>query len=741
MKPVKQLLLILTALCLLSSGAFGASVISEITIEGVVIDERTQKPLQGANIYIEETGQGASTDHHGYFSITVGHEEGTLIISYLGYKVQRYQLSELALLQISEFSLQPININSGSELIVTTDQAHMAYMGMYSDVKTKPVEDHISTIPGMDMVTRANFAKDPVIRGLRDGRINVLIDGMRMTPACVDGMDPLTGYVETDNLETIDLQRGGQGSSAPGGTLNFNMVKPSINSGWRGNLETGFHTVSNQQVYQGSINYGEEKWAARVSGTYRDAGNFVTGSNERISLSGFKKGNMYASILYKPGASHDLSIQYIGDFAGDAGYPALIMDTRRADAHAAGLEHNWTNPGMGISSIKTRLYLNRVEHWMDDYDRDVTDREVMTDMHMPMYGETTTYGLNSTIKTAKERYMFALNLDAYGMDAFADMWMHHLNPDVSDMYLLNLPHVSTRNASVSADYQYFTSTDWVIGVNGRLEAGQNQIGEHGTYRAEYPDLNDLEPTIMVYSAGLNIEKQLFTRLNSGAKLSDGYRMPDHMELYGYYIYQPLDNFFYYGNPGLEPERSSQAELFFIYGNNSTNFHGSASLWVNRMNRYITGNKIDNLFKRYENMGTAILTGAELDLHYNFSNQWDGGASLSYVFGQHSELDEPLPMIPPMKGTAFLQRQTERIGLESRIRWAAAQNRIAEENSIETETGSYLLWDFFGRLSLVNNLRLQVGVENILNTFYIDHLSVNSLPATGRNVHLSLRYTF
>src|SRR5690625_6504054 len=79
-------------------------------------------------------------------------------------------------------------------------------------------------------------------------------------------------------------------------------------------------------------------------------------------------------------------------------------------------------------------------------------------------------------------------------------------------------------------------------------------------------------------------------------------------------------------------------------------------------------------------------------------------------------------------------------METRIRWAAAQKRIAVRNSVETATDGYMLWDLFGSVRLMQHVRLQAGVENLLDQFYIDHLSVNSMPSPGRNLSVSLRIT-
>jgi iron complex outermembrane recepter protein len=714
------------------------------SLSGLVLDYDSGEPVPGAHVYFSGHQNGTVTGPDGTFDMTVPAGDNTLVISHIGYRDSILDIDNTGNNLSLTIHLQPLQVQS-DDIIITAGRVQMHYSGIYSNSKTRTVEDHMSSISGLDMVTRANFGKDPVIRGLRDGRVNVLIDGMRLTPACVDGMDPATAYVEADNLQSIEISRGQEAyplaSTAPGGAVNFTMAQPALNTGLRASIETGYHSVSNQQMGQGAFVYGGESLAVRISGTYRNAGDLRTGEGRRIGDSGLEKGNIFTSVLYKPAENHQFNLRYIGDFAGKIGYPMLLMDTRRADAHIAGLRHTWTNPSNRINSIESNLYINRVEHWMDDYDRDVTKRDVMKNMYMPMYGETLTAGLTSELNASKNSHFLNLKFEAFSIDAFADMLMEHVNPEIRDMYLVNLGDVSQRNASISAAYQYFAGNGWILGGNVQAELGTNRLAEESalnTYRAEYPELENLEPTDIVYSIGLSAEKEITERFQTGLRISDGYRLPDHMERYGYYVYQPLDGFFYHGNPGLRTERSSQAELFFTYGNERTRLSGNTSFWVNRMDNYIAGNRYDDLFKQYGNMGLAVLTGFETDVNVQITGRWTSGASVSYVFGQHNKLDEPLPMIPPLKGTLFLQRQSDIVSLESHLRWAASQNRIAEQNSLETRTGGYALWDLFASTRITQNLTLQTGFENLLNTFYTDHLSVNSMPGAGRNIYVSLR---
>ena len=714
------------------------------TISGVVLDSESGEPVPGAHVYYPGHQNGTVTGPDGFFEISVRNGVNTLAISHIGYRDSFLDISDTGYHSSLTIKLHPLQVQS-DDIIITAGRMQMNYSGIYSNSKTRAVEDHMASISGLDMVTRANFAKDPVIRGLRDGRVNVLIDGMRLTPACVDGMDPATAYVEADNLKSIEISRGQEAyplaSTAPGGAVNFAMAQPRLNTGFTGNIETGYHSVSEQQMGQAAFAHGGENLAFRISGTYRKAGDLRTGDGTRIVDSGLEKGNIFSSVLYRPTENHQFNLRYIGDFAGKIGYPMLLMDTRRADAHIAGLKHTWTNPSNRINFITSNLYINRVEHWMDDYSRDVTQRDVMKNMYMPMYGETLTAGLTSELNASKNSHFLNLKIELFSIDAFADMLMEHVNPEIRDMYLVNLGDVRQRNTSISAAYQYFAGNGWLLGVNVQAEAGTNQLSERSavnTFRAEYPGLENLEPTDVVYSIGLSAEKEITDRFQAGVRISDGYRLPSHMERYGYYVYQPLDGFFYHGNPGLKTERSSQAELFVTFGNDRSLLSGNTSFWVNRMDNYIAGNRFDELFKRYKNMGVAVLTGFETDVTVQINGRWTGSASASYVLGQHRELEEPLPMIPPLKGTLLIQRQSDTVSVESRFRWAASQNRIAGQNSLETQTKGYALWDLFVSTRITQNLTLQTGFENLLNTFYTDHLSVNSMPGAGRNIYVSLR---
>ena len=56
-------------------------------IYGFITDENSGEVLIGANVFIQETGQGMATDINGYYVLSeIELNEVTLVVSYVGYK-------------------------------------------------------------------------------------------------------------------------------------------------------------------------------------------------------------------------------------------------------------------------------------------------------------------------------------------------------------------------------------------------------------------------------------------------------------------------------------------------------------------------------------------------------------------------------------------------------------------------------------------------------------------------------
>ncbi|MEX0684981.1 MAG: TonB-dependent receptor [Balneolales bacterium] len=713
-------------------------------LKGIITDMQTGEAIKGVHIYSPESNEGAVSNHAGEFELFLMADEVILIISHIGYE-HDYRTIEPGTEQVLKISLKPSIVQSLNTVYISSDKVMACCTGSHSHINTPTVDEYLKNLSGVDMINRANYAREPVIRGMQGNRVDVLIDGMRLTPACVDKMDPQTAYIETENLKSVSIQKSagtGPATGTGGGSINFEMVKPQLNSGWANGLESSYQSVSNQRYLQGFTAYGAEKWALRVSSTFREAEDYKAGDQYKISNSGFRKNNVHTSLIYAAHPQHDLSLRYIGDFAVDIGYPGLIMDTRSANAHIAGLDHVWRIQGKYLYDLSSTVYYNQVDHWMDDYERDVTARNVMPNMNMPMYGQTQTYGVNSTARFFLDRNILSLTLESYAREAFAEMHMDPVDPSVSVMHLINLGDVLNWNTSLSTKYNSILAETWEMTLTGKTEAGINGLRHSGAkdiFRGQNPEINQVEPSNIAYQVEGILSKNFTSNLQMTMRISDGTRLPDHQEMYGYYIYQPLDNYFYLGNPLLKPERSTQAEIALTKAFSAVGLESSLALWINNLDHYITGIRLDDLFKQYKNSGSALLSGFEANINYRINTLFNFQNSLSYTLGQHLDFEEPLPMMPPLKGFHLINISFEKFTLNTEVRWAAAQNRIAHTSTIETTTGAYATWNISTDFQLSTWLNLRLGVENIFDHYYTEHLSVNKMPQPGRNIALSLGF--
>ena len=80
-----------------------------------------------------------------------------------------------------------------------------------SEVKLScTVDEYLSTSDNISFIKRGAYAWEPMLNNMNTERSSVTIDGMHVFGACTDKMDPVTSYVETNNLSKVDIHSGQQ---------------------------------------------------------------------------------------------------------------------------------------------------------------------------------------------------------------------------------------------------------------------------------------------------------------------------------------------------------------------------------------------------------------------------------------------------------------------------------------------------------------------------------------------------
>jgi len=724
-----------------------APVVQAQHLMGRVTDAVTGDPVPLATVGISGTERGVAAGADGRFHLELKESDHMLRVSAIGYESKTVHL-ERPFAATLDIRLSP-KVLSFEEVVVSNRRERVDDPSASPHVQNA-TEDLMDRIPGADFLQRGNFAWEPVIRGMGGGQIGLVIDGMKVVGACVDKMDPTSAYVEVDNLARLELTKGGfdlASGAQIGGGVNLVTERPSYEEAFHVSTEASAESAS--MLRRGRVVAGASKgrFSTRASWSYRRADDFRPGASDRIAGSGYEKNNYKVDVSVRPHHAHELTASFLGDNAWGVGYPVLLMDATLAKARMYSLNHVWTpHKSTHGLSVDSRVYYNTVNHWMDDFARDVTDRPVMRGMYMPMYGRTETSGVISKAHLDRGRNRFGLTLDAYSTKSFGDMWMFSVYENIPDMYLLNLGDILVDQGSVAADVSRQLTSTLRGHVSGRVDASRRDVR-----RTEAIDIlegrwntDDLARTYLQGNASVSLEYAPDPLVRYRLGLSSVGRFPTHVENYGHYVYNYVDGFFYTGNPDLKPERSWQAELGTEHW--GERYGVKATVFGNYIRNYIVGLSDDGLagndvyrFRVYRNATAATLIGFEFSGTLGLGQGMSVAASTSYVRGQNRDVGEPLYLMPPMSGMVSLRWERLLGYAELETRWALPQNRVARLVAEEDGTDGYAILNLRASRSFQDHVTVKAGIENLLDTFYHEHLSFGNLPSEGRNVYITVGY--
>lgn len=619
-------------------------------------------------------------------------------------------------------------------------------------------EDALALIGGVAMMQRGNAAWEPSIRGMSAGQIAITIDGMKMIGACVDRMDPITAYIDIDNLQRIELSKGASDITTAqtiGGTLTMRTARPEFGSPLSLRFKSGIESVSSlAKLYASIANSWGDNLTAHAAVSLKRSDDYSAGNTTAIANSGFARENYKLDMGWRSGIEHTVFFSAIIDRARDMGYPALIMDTRSAESYIASVEHTWRGISPLVPTLTTKLYATGVRHKMDDYERsepEIRSRIIMPNMYMPMDGTSRTIGVMSNALFVGTSEWLKLTADAYRLDAFADMTMHSLMPHVPSMYVINIGDARLYNAAVAAEYYTAPSSVFQWRTSARVEYSHRTLANTTAQRVlqSYTPDADITRQYIAIGATSTIDITVATGATVSGMVARVQRLPTHMENYGFYLYSPMDNAIYIGNPQLQPETSWQGELSFSHTEGSALWKIAAfGTWITN---YIAGTtfidgdttnaQFSQAFRRYEHRGNAVIVGIEANTSLRLSEELDARLVCTWQRGRALDIGDYLPFMPPLQGSVRLAWSNSTGRLEVWGRAAAAQHTFSTDILREDATPSYAVLDvrYFYRFASWGNVNF--GVENVFDTYYHEHASINNLPARGRNlyVNIELRY--
>jgi iron complex outermembrane receptor protein len=447
----------------------------------------------------------------------------------------------------------------------------------------------------------------------------------------------------------------------------------------------------------------------------------------------------------------------------DAGTPALPMDMITDDAWKFGLSQH---EKFAWGTLESRLYVHDIDHLMDNFSQRPAPMGPMG-MEMESPSSSRDYGWRSDVVLPYGENKLRLGIDLHRNEFEAEQIA------LSGMFTgktRDTFHDNRRSrAGAYVDWEQELSAKWTtrIGLRGDVVSSdadevRNQIMPMGMILADQNAFNSADRSFADVLPSATAALQFAPDENTGIELAVALksRAPSLVERY---LWTPLnasaglaDGRTYLGNLDLDPETAFVIAL----GLEKTGDDWFAKLtpFYQRVSDYIQGMPLarnDSAGKpvlQYQNIKRAELYGFELAGGYDITREFSIDASASYVRGRNDDDGGDLYRIAPLRGIIDLAYQKDDWEAHLECVWADSQNRVSEMQNEESSPG-YGLFNFRLAKVFAKSVRVEVGVENLLDKRYADHLGgVNRvaesdlsigerIPGAGRFAYTSISWEF
>lgn len=587
--------------------------------------------------------------------------------------------------------------------------------------------DYLKTIPGFASIRSGGTNGDAVLRGMFGSRLNILANGMPTLGACPGRMDAPTSYIAPESYDKLTVVKGPQtvlyGPGASAGTVLFERTtrrfdKPGMR--FDGSLVGGSYGRNDQNI---DVTAGTPDVYGRVTANHAHSDDYKDG-NGRTVPSQWDKWNADAALGWTPD-DHTRVELTAGGGDGYARYAGRGMDGAHFRRETFGLSFDKQHIGDVLERIEARVYYNEADHVMDNYTLRMPDPTSSMPMRMASEVRRRTLGARAA---ATFRFGDDFKLVA-GVDAQSN-------------------RLDSRSAMGRQDYAdkpwNAQTTMWNTGAFGELTWYASDASRViGGARVDYASARDKRPTTggMMGKPNPTFDDDRSRVLPSGfiryerdlaalpvtwyAGIGHAERFPDYWELFSAKR-GPAGavNAF----SAVKPEKTTQLDIGAQY--RSERLDAWVSAYAGYVQDFILFNYAAGMMgstTQATNVNAQIM-GGEAGVAWRPVAPLRVETSLAYAWGRNVATGDPLPQMPPLEA---------RFGVEyTRGAWSAGGlwRVVASQHRYALNEGNVVGKDFgpsagFGVLSLhaqynvSKTVQLSVGVDNVLNKAYTEHLNL------------------
>lgn len=633
--------------------------------------------------------------------------------------------------------------------------------------------DNLRSIPGVNILRRGGTNFEPVLYGLRETQIAMVVDGTRTFAAGPARMDSELSHVEPGHIAAVDVYTGPYALAEGAGAFSAIVVRtPDVPRYDRFRLgattSAGYGTNGANRFARARVHGGGRRFGFSLRGAGNKGNDYLPGRSGSAIPGDYSNHQFGGKLRFNPSDSQELTLASLYDEQTGIDFPGRLLNAAHFILRSWSGSYLLRQPSAKVRAAKFGLYLNKKSHRM-------TNAGKPTAMDMP--GRTPPFALRIDLPTESD------TAGGFGWIDFAPASSWTLKTGF-DFY--NLDQSARRFVSRAGNgFLIFSDVVWPdASINDQgFYVQTSRSFEHGElsgtlrFDAVQADAGQASAFYLANTSGSLDQSELNTsfslagrrRLARGLSLGGGFgrvvRTANALERYSdrfpstkYQIAAEL-----MGDPAIAPETSYQGDLSLevTRGDLSFNLGG----FYRRVEDYIAVAADPSLPKRlplspptvfrYVNGDRAVFRGYQFGARYALFRmaqlRLQGAKVIADDIEENVALigrNEPVLGVPPFEMSSALRihEPSGRFWAEYEMRNVWDQRRVAVSR-LETPSPGFTVHGVRFGAELPARFTLHLGVENLGDKYYFEHINAlnpftrTRIPEPGRNAYAALTKTW
>lgn len=639
---------------------------------------------------------------------------------------------------------------------------------------------------GVDFASAGGISSLPILHGMNDDRIKLLIDGATITSACANHMNPALSYMDSSRVSVAEVIAGvtpvSQGGDSIAGTIIIESEQPVFAESASSLIESGSASAFGRSVNDNrgvavNLAIANQNTSLAYSGTYDEADSYRDGNGDKV-LDTLYRSESHSLTLGRKSDDSSLIFKLSHQRVPYQGFPNQYMDM--VDNRSTGMNVQYLRD-FSWGKLETRLNYHGVNHEMGFF----TDEKPGT-MPMETEGRDFGYKIAGELPTNTGSIRIGHEYQAFKTD---DRW-----PAVPGSMMMGPDDYININDGERTRHALYVETE-----NALTDKWHTEMGIR--YEHVISDTGDVQPYNSMSGMGMNPDASAAVQfnsrdrrrtdnnvdltalahyaINSESQLELGYarktRSPNLYERYTWgrgTMAMTMISWFgdangYVGDMDLDPETAHTLSASLRW----QNFTGAqllVSSYYTRIDDYIDVQQIGTFNPRMSMQVTrpllqftnadANIYGVEiqgqLPLLDAKGHELQLNSRLGYTRGERDDNTRDLYNIMPLNLNLALEHRFKNWTSTLEMEWVDRKKHM-DSLRLEAATDAYALVDL--KVSYRwEKLALSLGLSNLFDRYYDLPLGganyagwlatdrteqFGALPGEGRSVDVGIKYDF